>query len=67
MRIVKHADKDAYGENNRPTMHGSKSEFRLMSGTGALIKWSAEHVGVTGEAPDCTPAAPHRPEGSTRP
>lgn len=67
MKVIKHADKDARSENNRPTMHGSKSEWRLMSGTGALIKWSAEHVAVTGEAPDCTPDAPCRPEGSTRP
>lgn len=67
MRVIKRADQDARSASNRPTMHGSKSEWRLMSGTGALIKWSAGHVAVVGEAPDCTPDAPRRPEGSTRP
>jgi len=32
-------------------MHGSKPEWRLMSGTGALIKQNATKVKVTGEKP----------------
>lgn len=67
MKVVKRAGRDARSEDNRPTMHGSKPEWRLMSGTGALIKWSAEHVAVTGEAPECTPRGPRWPGGSTRP
>jgi hypothetical protein len=33
------------------TMHGSKPERKLMSGTGALIKQDASKVKVTGEKP----------------
>ena len=33
------------------TMHGSKPEYKLMSGLGALIKQDAGKVKVTGEKP----------------
>ena len=61
-RVIKHADRTARSEDNRPTMHGSKSEWRLMSGTGALIHWGLTdivHVNVSGEGPT--------PEGNRRP
>ena len=63
-RVVKHADRDARSQNNRPTMHGSKSEWKLMSGTGAVINWGRNgdiHVNVTGEGPDATPEGNRRP------
>jgi hypothetical protein len=38
-------------KETRPTMHGSRSERRLMSGVGALIRWNASHVPLTGDKP----------------
>lgn len=38
-------------QDTQTTMHGSTGERRLMSGTGALIKWSGTRVKVTGEKP----------------
>jgi hypothetical protein len=74
MRIIKAAPAGdgtrAHDLDNRPAMHGSKAEFRLMSGTGSLINWGLSgdiHVGVTGERPKGTPAQSRRPGGTTRP
>lgn len=50
-RTVKRADADARSQNNRPTDHGSKAGKTLLSGRGALIRWSGDHVQVTGEKP----------------
>lgn len=61
-RVIKHADQRAQSEDNRPTMHGSKAEWRLMSGTGAIINWGLSddiHVQVSGERP--TPERNRRP------
>lgn len=45
------SDKPRVVKETRPTMHGSRNEQRLMSGTGGLIKWNASRVKVTGEKP----------------
>ena len=50
-RTVKRADADARAQNNRPTDHGSKAGKTLLSGRGALIRWSGDHVQVSGEGP----------------
>lgn len=50
-RVIKRADADARSQNNRPTDHGSKAGKALLSGRGALIRWSGDHVQVTGEKP----------------
>ena len=50
-RTVKRAGADARSQNNRPTDHGSKAGKSLLSGKGALIKWSGDHVQVSGEKP----------------
>jgi hypothetical protein len=50
-RVVKRADRDARSQNNRPTDHGSKAGKTLLSGRGALIRWSGDHVQVSGEKP----------------
>jgi hypothetical protein len=38
-------------KDTRPAMHGSKAEWRLMSGVGALIKQDATRVPLTGGRP----------------
>ena len=48
-KVVKPAGQKASAQ--RPKMHGSVAERRLMGGTGALIKWSAAKVPVTGDKP----------------
>jgi hypothetical protein len=63
-RVIKRAGRDARSENNRPPMHGSKAEWTLMSGTGAIINWGLGadlHVNVSGERPDATPEGKRRP------
>jgi hypothetical protein len=50
-RTVKRADAPAREQNNRPAEHGSKAGKALMSGRGALIRWSGDHVQVSGEKP----------------
>ncbi|HWG00480.1 MAG TPA: hypothetical protein VG164_01360 [Trebonia sp.] len=50
-RVIKHAGKDARSESNRTADHGSKAGKALMSGRGALIRWSGDHVQVSGEKP----------------
>jgi hypothetical protein len=63
-RVIKHAGRYARSETHRPAMHGSASEWRLMSGTGALIHWglgSDIHVNVSGERPDAAPEGNRRP------
>ena len=50
-RTVKRADADARSQNNRTTDHGSKPAKALLSGRGALIRWSGDHVQVSGEKP----------------
>ncbi|HEY5399069.1 MAG TPA: hypothetical protein VIL16_27175 [Trebonia sp.] len=50
-RVIKRADRDARSENNRTTDHGSKAGKTLLSGRGALIRWSGDHVQVSGEKP----------------
>jgi hypothetical protein len=44
-------DKPRAVKETRPTMHGSRAERRLASGTGGLIKQSGKRVKVTGEKP----------------
>lgn len=50
-RVVKRADAGARSQGNRPTDHGSKAGKALLSGRGGLIKWSGDHVRVSGEKP----------------
>lgn len=50
-RVIRPADSKGHDADNRPTMHGSKAERNLMAGRGALIRWSADHVQVSGEKP----------------
>lgn len=50
-RVVKRADGDARSQNNRTTDHGSKAGKAILSGRGALIRWSGDHVQVSGEKP----------------
>jgi len=49
-KIIKQAGKPAHSQRNHK-MHGSTSEWSLMSGRGGLIKWNASRVKVTGEKP----------------
>lgn len=50
-RVIKRADRDARSQNNRATDHGSKAGKTLLSGRGALIRWSGDHAQVSGEKP----------------
>ena len=51
-RVIKRAGQDPRHASHEPTMHGSKSEWRLMSGLGALIKLDAGRVPLTGDRPE---------------
>jgi hypothetical protein len=50
-RTVKRVGAPAREQNNRATEHGSKAGKALMSGRGALVRWSGDHVQVSGEKP----------------
>ena len=49
--VVLPAGKSALTADRGPTMHETHSEWNLMAGRGALIRWSGHHVQVTGEKP----------------
>ena len=49
-KTVKKAGAPAWKQRTR-TMHGTTAEHRLMAGKGALIRWNAQKVKVTGEKP----------------
>lgn len=51
-RTIRPAGSASYENDNRPTMHESKAEWRLASGKGGLIRWSGDRVRVTGEKPE---------------
>lgn len=51
MRIVKSADKTT-SQSRRLTSHGNHAEKMLLGGRGALIRWNAKTVKVTGEKPN---------------
>jgi hypothetical protein len=50
-RVIRPAGSKGHEADNRPAMHESKAEFRLMSGVGSLIKWDGGRVKVSGEKP----------------
>ena len=50
-RVVKPAGKVTWQADTRPTMHETRGEWKLASGSGALIKLSGDRVQVTGEKP----------------
>lgn len=50
-RVIKRPGADARSQNNKPADHGSKAGKALLSGRGALVKWSGDHVQVAGEKP----------------
>lgn len=52
-KTVKPAGRSARREREatQVRMHGTVGERKLMSGKGALIKWSGTRVAVTGEKP----------------
>lgn len=53
-RVIKPAGKPVFVArtlSGQPRMHGTEAEFRLMSGTGALIKQSGGRVRAAGEKP----------------
>ena len=50
-RVIRPAGVSSHEADNHPTMHETKGEWRLASGKGGLIKWSGDHVRVTGEKP----------------
>jgi hypothetical protein len=50
-RVIRPAGTRSYENDNHPTMHETKGEWRLASGKGGLIKRSGDHVQVTGERP----------------
>ena len=54
--IIKRADERALDADNKPTMHGNKLEWNLMSGMGAASNWglnffSQKDIHVSGERP----------------
>ena len=50
-RVIRPAGTRSYENDNHPTMHETKGEWRLVSGKGGLIKWSGNRVPVSGEKP----------------
>lgn len=50
-RVIRPAGTRSYENDNYPTMHETKGEWKLASGKGGLIKQSGDHVKVTGEKP----------------
>lgn len=51
-RVIKRGGQDPRAASHLPTMHGSKSEWTLMSGLGSLLKWSGERAPLTGDRPE---------------
>lgn len=50
--VIKRAGQHAGDADHLPTMHGSKSEWKLMSGLGSLLKWSGERAPLLGDRPE---------------
>jgi hypothetical protein len=50
-RTVKPAGKVTWEADTRPTMHETRGEWKLASGSGGIITWDGGHVRVAGEGP----------------
>lgn len=51
-RVIKREGQKPQDAGHLPRMHGSRAEWNLMSGTGALIKLDATRVPLTGGRPE---------------